>query len=111
MSLSSTTDRAPETANHGIVELDQALNLPGLTRWTRLVLHLARRLEYGTILVTLPEGPTVALRGRTPGPSVDFIMRDQGLSRRLLLRGGLGFAEAIWTANGRRPILLPCSAS
>jgi cyclopropane-fatty-acyl-phospholipid synthase len=105
MSLSSATDRAPQTAHHGIVELDQALSLPGLTRWTRLVLHLARRLEYGTVLLTLPDGPTVALRGRTPGPSVDFIMRDQGLSRRLLLRGGLGFAEAYLDGDWEAPDL------
>lgn len=102
MSLSSIHGEACPPA---IIERDEALRLPGLTRWTRIVLGLATHFEYGTLLVGLADGPTVALRGRRPGPTVTLTVHDQAMMRRLLLRGGLGFAEAYMDGQWDTPDL------
>ncbi|PWR23336.1 SAM-dependent methyltransferase [Zavarzinia compransoris] len=99
MSLSSTAGPcpggpAPGLIERDLIERDRALQLGGLTRWMRVLLRLAAHLEHGTVLMTLPAGPTVVLRGRTKGPVAEIHVHDQRMAKRILLKGGIGFAES-----------------
>ncbi|PWR18563.1 SAM-dependent methyltransferase [Zavarzinia aquatilis] len=105
MSMTSTAGSHAGRPCHGIVERETALHLPGIDRWLRLLLRLAGHLDYGTVMLTLPDGPTIALRGRTQGPTAEIVLRDQRLGRRVLLRGGLGFAEAYMDGDFDTPDL------
>ena len=97
MSLTTTTairHKGLPPMMDGLIERETALALPGLSRWLRVLLRLAGHLEEGTVLLGLPAGPTVVLRGRRPGPVAEITLHDPSVARRVLLRGGLGFAEA-----------------
>ncbi|MCF4165047.1 cyclopropane-fatty-acyl-phospholipid synthase family protein [Zavarzinia compransoris] len=97
MSLTTTTAiRHPGLSAFadGVIEREAALALPGLSRWLRVLLRLAGHMEEGTVLLGLPAGPTVVLRGRRPGPVAEIRLHDTSVARRVLLKGGLGFAES-----------------
>lgn len=94
MSMTSTAGAHAGSPCHGVIERETALRLPGLDRWLRLLLRLGAHLDHGTVMLSLPGGPTVAIRGRRPGPTAEITLNDQRLGRRVLLRGGIGFAEA-----------------
>ncbi|MFA5120994.1 class I SAM-dependent methyltransferase [Zavarzinia sp.] len=94
MSLTSSIVPTSENLPTRLIELPEALRLPGLGLWLRLLLRLGARLDCGTLLLTLPDGRTVALRGQRPGSVAALTLHQQTAARRILLRGGLGFAES-----------------
>ncbi|MDD3446503.1 MAG: cyclopropane-fatty-acyl-phospholipid synthase [Zavarzinia sp.] len=106
MPLITTASRLPESPARGIIERDRALALPGLTRWLRLLLRLAGHMETGCVLLTLPGGPTIALRGHAPGPHAEIMVRNRRFARRVLTGGGLGFAESFIDGDWDSPDLV-----
>ena len=66
-------------------------NLP---RWAETVFALLRRLEFGSLSFTLPDGRTFLVRGSRPGPAGHFDIHDDRLFTRLVREGDLGFTEA-----------------
>lgn len=107
MSMITTTTATDldDSPARGVLEREQALALPGLNRWMRVLLRLAAHLDYGTLLVSLPQGPTIALRGRQGGPSAEIHLHDQRMARRVLLKGGIGFAESFLAGEWDSPDL------
>jgi len=84
MSVQGDTARltaAPRHARSGSRSLD-------------LMLTLGNRLSLGEVLVELPNGERLLLRGAAPGPSAALRIRRERMARRLLLGGSIGIAEA-----------------
>lgn len=71
-----------------------ALSLPGLAPWTRLMLSLAPRAQHGSLTVLLPDHRAVRVTGAKPGRHATLELRSDRVARRLLTGGSLGFAES-----------------
>ncbi len=79
------------------IELQQpqdALRLPRLDRWTRLMLSLAPHTSHGSITIGLPDGRRVVARGAQPGPETEITLRNNRFPKRMLLGGNLGVGQA-----------------
>ena len=66
----------------------------GLPRWCETVFALLRRIEVGSISLTLPDGRTFVARGRQPGPGGHLDVCNPQFFARLVREGDLGFTEA-----------------
>lgn len=86
----------PAAEPHPLVlkNAQDAFRLPGLPRWTRLMLALAPRISHGSITVGLPDGRAVMARGAQGGPDARLQINDHAFARRLLLGGNLGVGRA-----------------
>ena len=71
-----------------------ALSLPGVPRWLRLMLAMAPMVRHGSITITLPDGRIVRATGTTSGPDAALTVRDPRIGRRLLTGGNLSVGEA-----------------
>lgn len=71
-----------------------ALRLPRVPRWTRLMLSLAARVSHGSITITLPDGRALMAQGHEPGPAATLYIRHHRFARRLLLGGNLAVGQA-----------------
>jgi cyclopropane-fatty-acyl-phospholipid synthase len=88
---------APHKLQHDILQLKtatDALHLPNLPRWTRLMLSLSPRVSHGSITMTLPDGRAVQARGSHPGPDARLHINNHRLAKRLLLGGNLAVGQA-----------------
>ena len=61
--------------------------------WARPLVAVAQRLEAGSLALTFPDGATLNLAGRRPGPSADMTIVRPRAVRRLVLEGDIGLAE------------------
>lgn len=81
----------------------------GLVRRTPLALRLLlgrlARLRIGSLEVDLPGGGRRRFEGPEPGPGARLVIRDPGMAGRVLLRGGLGFAEGYMAGEWDTPDL------
>lgn len=87
----------PAFGSGHVIELktpQDALRLPRLGRWTRVMLSLAPMLRKGSITITLPDGRAVVARGPEPGPNAAITLRGTRFPRRMLLGGNLGVGQA-----------------
>ncbi len=60
----------------------------------RQALAIARRLEFGSLAVTMPDGVTLHFGGIKPGPSAQIRVLDYNFANRLAAEGEVGVAEA-----------------
>jgi cyclopropane-fatty-acyl-phospholipid synthase len=88
----SAATRAAELIH--LREGHDGLRLPGLPRWTRLMLALAPRITHGSLAITLPDGRVAAVRGSEPGPDAALAIHDHRFARDLLLGGNLAVGRA-----------------
>lgn len=86
------------------IDADAAVirRLSGVSGWMRAALMLATRLDWGTLIVGLPDGRRLRFTGRTPGAEAEIDFHHDSVARRLLLGGNVGFGEAymdgLWTS-------------
>jgi cyclopropane-fatty-acyl-phospholipid synthase len=73
---------------------DSMAGQKGLPRWAETVFALLRRIETGSISLSLPDGRTFVARGDQPGPEGHIQVRNPKLFARLVREGDLGFVEA-----------------
>lgn len=71
----------------------------------RALQHFLKRIEVGTLTVTLPSGPSIHHRGARPGPEGMLSVRRWRALLRLLLAGDLGLARAYMDDDCRSPDL------
>jgi cyclopropane-fatty-acyl-phospholipid synthase len=60
----------------------------------RFMVHLARQVERGQLLIQMPSGEVIQCAGPHPGPSARLNLHRWRAVRRMLLGGDIGFAEA-----------------
>jgi cyclopropane-fatty-acyl-phospholipid synthase len=71
--------------------------------WTRLAFAMLRRLRMGSLSVVLPDGQRFEFKGSQPGPTAEVRLRNQNVSKRLLLGGDLAFAESFMDGDWQSP--------
>jgi cyclopropane-fatty-acyl-phospholipid synthase len=96
MALRNTTLTGP-TFGHFPTALSLALR--------RTMLLILRRIEVGTLTVTLPSGVSIHHRGVRPGPEGVLLVRRWRALLRLLLAGDLGLARAYMDDDCHSPDL------
>lgn len=74
-------------------------------RMTPLMRWVQRGIAQGLIDITLPEGKTVRLHGRDPGPYAEITLNRWRTLRRLFLKGSIGFANAYLDGDWESPDL------
>lgn len=60
----------------------------------RPFLEALEQIEYGRLILTLPEGNRMAFTGASPGPEADWQVHDWKVFDDFIARGELGFADA-----------------
>lgn len=93
-----------ETAN--AIRLD-ASNFAEFTRGlpakARFVLRSAMQLAYGRLNVTLPDGRSVEIEGKRPGPSAELVLNNWKLPQRAFAAGTIGVAESYLDGDWHSP--------
>lgn len=96
------------TAERGAPRLDprnaEALgSLKGAPLSFQIAARMLRRLRFGTLNLTLPDGRLLQFEGAEPGPTAQMTVKDWRLARRIAAHGSIGFAEAyvdgMWDTN------------
>jgi cyclopropane-fatty-acyl-phospholipid synthase len=77
----------------------------GLSLARRFLVHLARQVEYGQILIKTPSGEAIHCVGPRPGPSARLDLNRWRAVRRLLLGGDIAFAESYMDGDWSTPHL------
>jgi cyclopropane-fatty-acyl-phospholipid synthase len=77
----------------------------GLSLGRRFLVHLARQVERGQLLIRMPSGEAIHCTGPHPGPSVTMVLHRWRAVRRALLGGDIGFAEAYMDGDWSTPNL------
>jgi cyclopropane-fatty-acyl-phospholipid synthase len=62
-------------------------------------------MEYGRLIVVLPNGARVDCRGRAPGPEAMVVLRNMRALRRLFFSGDVAFAESYVQSDWHSPDL------
>ena len=70
------------------------VRLSGLNGWIRAALAIIANITQGSVIVALPDGRKFRFDGATPGDTGVILVRDTHFAKKLLLGGGIGFAEA-----------------
>lgn len=68
--------------------------LPGVNGWMRAALAIVAHISLGSLIVVLPDGRKFRFDGPNPGETGIILVRDARFARKLLIGGGIGFAEA-----------------
>ncbi len=68
--------------------------IPGLNGWTRAALAIIAQISVGAVNIFLPDGRKIRFEGAIPGDAGTIMVHDAGFAKKLLLGGGIGFAEA-----------------
>lgn len=79
--------------------------LSGLGGWMRAALGIVAHISRGALIITVPDGRKFRFEGPSPGETGAIIVRDKNFARRLLLGGGIGFAEAYMDGQWDTPDL------
>jgi len=72
---------------------------------TRVLLWLGRRIEYGSLAMTLPDGSHHEFVGGEDGPHAEITIHRPRLARRLVTSGAVGFAESFMDGDWDTPDL------
>ena len=64
-------------------------------RKSDVLLAIFSRLQFGRLVVTLPDGSSRAFEGAGPGPHAEMTIRDIAAVSRILSDGKMGFCEAV----------------
>ncbi|WP_075214642.1 SAM-dependent methyltransferase [Mongoliimonas terrestris] len=75
-------------------------DLPALVRRS---LYMVRALRYGALTVTLPDGRTVRVAGREPGPDAHLVIHDYRFIRRVITSADMGVAESYMAGEWSSP--------
>lgn len=67
---------------------------PGLNGWMRAALTLIAHISVGALNIGLPDGRKIRFEGAVPGDTGTIMVHDAGFAKKILLTGGVGFAEA-----------------
>ena len=84
---SSSRDAAQPVTGQDIARL------PGLNGWMRAALAIVAHISIGSLIVVLPDGRKIRFDGAIPGDTGIIHVRDIRFAKKLLLGGGIGFAE------------------
>lgn len=68
--------------------------IPGLNGWTRAALAIIAHISVGAVNIFLPDGRKIRFEGAIPGDTGTIMVHDARFAKKLLLGGGIGFAEA-----------------
>ena len=79
---------APIVIGHG-----ERPNLDRLPYSLRLLVPIASRLQWGSLTLTLPDGQTLAMRGREPGKNAVVQIKNYRCLLRLIRAANVGWAE------------------
>ncbi len=79
------------------------LDLKGVPRLARLVLHLATRIKWGSLVFVLPDGRALRFRGEQDGVEGVIKINDYRFARRLLTGATTGFAESYFDGDWISP--------
>ncbi len=79
--------------------------LAHLDPWTPMLLATLRKIQVGTITLTLPDGAVHRIAGPRPGPEAELHLGTPAAARSLLLRGDIGFAESYMAGDWSTPDL------
>ena len=82
------------------------LQVRNARRLTRLFLAISTQARYGALTVQLPDGRRYRMQGPEDGPEGEMLLRNEEAPRRLLLGGGVGFAESYMDGAFDTPDLL-----
>ena len=77
----------------------------GLSLRRRFLVHLARQVERGQLLIRMPSGEAIHCAGPHPGPSGTLVLHRWRAVRRALVGGDIGFAEAYMDGDWSTPNL------
>ena len=72
----------------------------------RLISRLVPRLDFGQLHLTLPNGDSVSIASRAPGPHATVALRRWRALRRLVMGGDIGFGEAYIAGDWTSPDLV-----
>lgn len=95
--MSMTLEMANTCRDDDAVVLEtmrDGLQVSGARRLTRLFLAVSTQVRYGALIVQLPDGRRYRMQGPEQGPVGEMLLRNEQAPRRLLLGGGVGFAES-----------------
>lgn len=82
------------------------LQVRNARRLTRIFLAASTQVRYGALTVQLPDGRRYRMQGPEDGPEGEMLLRNELAPRRLLLGGGVGFAESYMDGDFDTPDLL-----
>ena len=77
----------------------------GLSLGRRFLIHLARQVEHGQLLIRMPSGEAIHTTGPHPGPSGTLVLHRWRGVRRLLMGGDIGFAKSYMDGDWSTPNL------
>ena len=77
----------------------------GLSLPRRFLVHLARQVDRGQIVIQTPSGEAIHCMGTRPGPTARLNLRRWRAVWRLLMGGDIGFAEAYMDGDWSTPDL------
>ncbi|WP_181707073.1 SAM-dependent methyltransferase [Chthonobacter rhizosphaerae] len=86
-----------------LTEANEDSVLRGLPALVRRSLHMVRALRYGSLDVTLPDGRTIRIPGREPGPHGQIVIHDYRAIRRVLSSADMGVAEGYMAGEWSSP--------
>ena len=89
----------------GIEASETPAHSSGLSPGRRVLLHLARQVEHGQLLIHMPSGETIHCTGPRPGPSGSLVLHRWRAVRRLVFGGDIGFAESYMDGDWSTPNL------
>jgi cyclopropane-fatty-acyl-phospholipid synthase len=99
-------DGIEETAPEGAIRLHAgnfAEVAKGLPAKARIVLSAAMELARGTLKITMPDGRSVIVGGKAPGPSAQLILKNWRLPARAFSGGTIGVAESYMDGDWESP--------
>lgn len=113
-----TSSLNSETASHsytdGVSEIRplsaaDIAQLPSLNGWMRAALAIVSKISWGSLIIMLPDGRKLRFDGASPGATGVLIVKDASFARKVLIGGGIGFAEAyldgLWDTPDLRELL------
>ncbi|WP_181701852.1 SAM-dependent methyltransferase [Chthonobacter albigriseus] len=77
--------------------------LRGLPTMVRRSFQLVSTLNFGQLDVTLPDGRSIRIPGREPGPHGQLVVHDYRFIRRLLMSADMGVAESYMAGEWSSP--------
>ncbi len=108
--MTDFTDPLGAPANANVIN-----HLRGIPRSVRFALHRLLKLNYGTLVVRLPEGQTLRFEGKEAGPEARLELTSFAIVRKVLAGGDVGFAESYmdgdWTTPDLPAVLTVFSAN
>jgi len=81
------------------------LHLSGLPFLMRQAFGFAHQIEFGSLVVKLPDGRTFRFGGAHPGPNAEMVLHDYTFAKRMIDGGDIGIAESFLRGEWESPDL------